>query len=245
MVTLACAGPLVASGCGNGAPSDDGGVPLPDGGGPDARIRQNPFPAPPGTTLSPARWSTLAAAMDALLPTTPDSAGATRANAAWYLDQLLGAFSVEPPRIYAGGPYSGRHGGPDSFAHFQRLTRVEELRWRTFLEGSRGMPEREWNGPVEGLVTRYEGLLDQLESSALARSGSSFAALESGARVMMIAPLEPALLTMIFEHTIEGTYGDPTYGGNIDGSGWQAIEYEGDRQPIGFTARQMSHPEEA
>jgi hypothetical protein len=239
LVTLVCAAPLANVGCGG----DD--APLADGGPPDAGTFPNPFPAPPGTTLRAARWSTLAAAMDALLPTTPDAAGATQANAAWYLDQLLGAFSVVPPRIYPGGPYSGRHGGPDSFSTFQRLTRVEELRWRTYLEGSMGLPEREWNGPVEGAVARYEAMLDDLDSRALARSGAPFVTLGASARVMMLAALDPALLTMLFEHTVEGTYGDPIYGGNRDGCGWSAIDYEGDRQPVGYTARQMSHPEEA
>ena len=26
--------------------------------------------------------------------------------------------------------------------------------------------------------------------------------------------------------------------------GWKAIDFEGDRQPVGFTARQLSNPEE-
>ena len=48
----------------------------------------------------------------------------------------------------------------------------------------------------------------------------------------------------LYEHAVEGTYGDPVYGGNFAELGWAAIDYEGDRQPIGYSARQMAHPEE-
>ena len=46
-----------------------------------------------------------------------------------------------------------------AFADFHRLTALDELAWRMRIEGSRGLPEREFNGPVVGLQERYrEGL---------------------------------------------------------------------------------------
>ena len=38
---------------------------------------------------------------------------------------------------------------------FLPLSRVEELAWRTRIEGSRGIAEREWNGPVRGWQEIY------------------------------------------------------------------------------------------
>ena len=39
------------------------------------------------------------------------------------------------------------------------MSRVEELAWRTRIEGSRGDPAREWNGPVRGWQEVYrEGI---------------------------------------------------------------------------------------
>ena len=42
-----------------------------------------------------------------------------------------------------------------SFARFHRLGALDELAWRMRIEGSRGLPEREFNGPVIGLQERY------------------------------------------------------------------------------------------
>ena len=240
--TFVCAAPVLgAAGCGPApAPADAG--PLGDAGLlADAGLS---WPVPEGTVLSPARYEILIAAMDAIIPGDPSSPGATIANAAWYLDQLLGAFSVDPPRIFAGGPTSGRHGGGDDFARFQPLTRLEELRWRTFIEGSLGLAEREWNGPVIGLVERCETGLDALDSAARSGRGGAFAALSVRARAAVLDAADETFVALLYEHAAIGTYGDPVYGGNEGMSGWRAIDYEGDRQPIGYTARQMSNPEE-
>jgi hypothetical protein len=199
---------------------------------------------PPGTTLEAADFATLAALFDALVPGDPASPGATETHAAWYLDQLLGAFSVTPPRIFAGGPYSGRHGGRDGFSQFLPLTRVEELRWRTWLEGSQGLPEREWNGPVVGLADRYRTGLAALDALAEQRQDRRFAACSHDERRGMLIAASPTFVTMAYEHAVEGTYGDPVYGGNAGQAGWRAIDFEGDRQPVGYTARQLLHPEE-
>src|ERR671915_70283 len=148
--------------------------------------------------LSEDQHAVVAAACDRLVP------GSAAAGVADYVDGLLGAFTVDPPRIWAGGPVSGRHGGDDGFSRFLPLGRMEELAWRTRIEGSRGLPEREWNGPVVGLQERYlEGF---------AALGHDFVALvpEEQDRRLDAAPEFAALL---HEHACEGTYGDPVYGG--------------------------------
>jgi hypothetical protein len=167
----------------------------------------------------------VAAACERLVP------GSAAAGAADYVDGLLGAFTVDPPRIWAGGPVSGRHGGHDGFSRFLPLGQMEELAWRTRIEGSRGIPEREWSGPVVGLQERYvEGL------TAL---GTDFAALgpeEQDARLDAV----PEFAALLHEHACEGTYGDPVYGGNRDGAGWRAIGFPGDVQPRGWTPVEVS-----
>lgn len=229
-VTLVCAAPaLELLGC---APAAAGSTKV-DG-----------WDIPPGTMLVPARHAQLAALFDALIPGSPGSPGAAEAHAAWYLDQLLGAFRTDPPLIFAGGPYSGRHGGVDGFARLLPLTRVEEIRWRIYLEGSRGLPEREFAGPVVGAAQRYEDGLAVLDAAARAQKGQTYAALPLDDRRALLRTAAPAFLALAYEHAVEGTYGDPVYGGNFEGKGWAAIEYEGDRQPVGYSARQMSNPEE-
>lgn len=203
--------------------------------------RVDGWPVPGCTTLPPSDFASLSALFDALVP---GPGGAADAGAAWYLDQLLGAFTVDPPRIYAGGPYSGRHGGAASFEHFQRLTRVEALRWAIAIEGSRGLPEREFAGPVVGLVDRYTAGLAALNDAAQASAGSTFAALDAVARATLLFSADEAFVALAYGHAVEGTYGDPAYGANKDGIGWSTIDFEGDRQPRGYTAAQMSRPED-
>ena len=71
-------------------------------------------------------------------------------NGASGLKPVLDAFAVDPPRIWAGGPYSGRAGGDAQFERFLELSPLEALAWRTRVEGSQGIPERERLGPVIG-----------------------------------------------------------------------------------------------
>jgi hypothetical protein len=106
--------------------------------------------------LSDAELVVLEAATDRLVP--GDDAGFPSAGAAGagdYIDTLLGAFAFDPPRIWGGGPFSGRWGGEASFTEWLPLGAVEELAWRTRIEGSQGLTEREFNGPVIGLQRRY------------------------------------------------------------------------------------------
>src|SRR5438067_13651769 len=95
-------------------------------------------------------YAVVDAACARLIPTDEDP-GAAEARVVDYIDGLLGAFASDPPRIWAGGPFSGRAGGENGFARFLPLSPLDELAWRTRLEGSLGRPERECNGPVLGL----------------------------------------------------------------------------------------------
>jgi Gluconate 2-dehydrogenase subunit 3 len=168
----------------------------------------------------------LAAACDRLIPPHDPHPGGAALGCADYIDGLLGAFASDPPRIWAGGPFSGRAGGDAGFQHFLALSRVEELAWRTRIEGSRGIPEREFNGPVRGWQDEYR--------SGLASLGSDFASLsgeDQDARLDAV----PDFKAVLYGHACEGAYGAPEYGGNPDGQGWTAIQYPGDVQPRGYT----------
>ncbi len=179
------------------------------------------------TWLTEEQHAVLEAAVDRLIP--PDDEGAPGAKAAGvadYVDGLLGAFLVDPPRIWAGGPFSGRHGGEAGFDRFLPLGPVEELAWRTRIEGSRGRPEREFNGPVLGLQERY--------ADGLARLGDDFVGLDGVAQDARLGA-DPAFTRLLYEHACEGMYGDPVYGGNRSAAGWVAVGFKGDVQPRGWT----------
>jgi len=45
---------------------------------------------------------------------------------------------------------------------------------------------------------------------------------------------------LLFEHTIEGLYSVPEYGGNRGLAGWRDISYPGDSQPAGYSPAQVT-----
>ena len=181
--------------------------------------------------LTPAEHATLRAAADVLIPPLDGHPGGAALGVADYVDGLLSAFDVDPPRIFAGGPVSGRHGGEAGFATFLPLGRHEELAWRTRIEGSRGIPERERNGPTRGWQELYR--------AGLAALGQDFADCDADERLRRLRA-EPELLRVLHPHACEGAYGAPEYGGNRDLGGWRAISYEGDVQPRGYTDEEVT-----
>jgi hypothetical protein len=168
--------------------------------------------------FSEGEHAVVAAACDRVIP------GSADAGAADYVDGLLGAFAVDPPRIWAVAPR-----GTD----FHPLTRLDELAWRTRIEGSRGIAEREFNGPVIGLQERYRAGLDAL--------GADFASLSPDEQDERLKA-NPDFTTLLYHHACEATYGPPAYGGNRDLAGWEAIDFPGDVQPIGYPDQEVAGP---
>ena len=184
------------------------------------------MPAGAGGFFTAPERAVIAAACDRLIPPAGDHPGGRALGCAEYIDGLLNAFAVDPPRIWAGGPFSGRAGGEAGFGDFLALSRVEELAWRTRIEGSRGIAEREFNGAVTGWQEQYR--------DGLAALGADFATLspqEQDARLDAV----PAFKDLLYHHACEGAYADPEYGGNRDQAGWRAIRFPGDVQPRGYT----------
>lgn len=186
--------------------------------------------------LTDGEHRTLTAVLDCVIPGDPPSPGAGEAGGADYVDLLLGAFAFDPPRIWAGGPFSGRHGGDASFDQWLALGRTEELAWRMRIEGSQGRPEREFNGPVVGWQEQYRTGLGQL--------GSDFADLDPVAQEARLQDnVGVDFRDLLFTHACESLYADPTYGGNRDGVAWAAIGFAGDVQPRGWTDDEVTAPE--
>src|SRR2546423_319408 len=57
--------------------------------------------------------------------------GAVEAGALNYIELTLSAFDVDPPRIWARGPWRGTGGDPTNhYLSFTPLARIEEIAWR-------------------------------------------------------------------------------------------------------------------
>jgi hypothetical protein len=183
--------------------------------------------------LTEPEYEVLRAACAQMLPSAEGIPGAEEAGVADYIDILLGAFTFDPPRIWAGGPTSGRAGGEARFGHFHTLSALDELAWRMRIEGSQGLPAREFNGPVVGWQETYR--------RGLAALGNDFPAVD-GAEQLRRLQADEAFRITLYEHCCEGMYGAPEYGGNRDGVGWSYLGRYGDVQPRGYSDGEVSGP---
>ena len=181
--------------------------------------------------LTPLQYSNLEAVCARLVPADDGAPNGAEMGAVDYIDTLLGAFTFTPPRIWAGGPFSGRLGGAPSFSDFEELSPAEELAWRTRIEGSQGNPERERLGPVTGLQETY--------TQGLADLGDEFLNLDPAAQDHRLRKVGD-FTCLVYEHVCEGLYAAPEYGGNRGLGGWRYLNYEGDVQPRGFTDAEVS-----
>ncbi len=221
---------------------------------PPARLKSLLASAPtagkPGRFLTARELDTLRAVCDRLIPGPPEdpSPGALQAGVAEAIDLLLGAFEVSPPLIHAGGPFSDRAGARhDNFADFVALDRQSELGWRIRLEGSRGMREREFAGPVTGLQEIYRDGLAYLDQRSQQRYRVSFAQAPITARDELLDDLPDERLQRFvgaaLANALEAMYGPPEYGGNRDLVGWSSNGWRGDSQPDGYSREQVTQPD--
>jgi gluconate 2-dehydrogenase subunit 3-like protein len=176
----------------------------------------------------------LAVVVDRLVPPLGAHPGARALGAVDYIDGALGAFATDPPRIWAGGPFSGRYGGDARFSEFTPLTRLEALAWRTRIEGSLGLAEREWNGPVRGWQEIYRDGIDALDGTP------PFVECTQAEQELRLAAAPREFRDLVYVHACEACYGPPEYGGNRDLLGWEVIEFPGDVQPRGWTDAEVS-----
>ena len=148
--------------------------------------------------------------------------GAREADVTGYIDTLLAALRDDPPAIFAGGPWSNRHtSGPDLMARFAALDPVARIAWRQRLA--------RWQDQYQQGVTD----LDEL-------AGGDFTTASQANQDKILATASVSTFTaLLFQHTIEGMYAAPEYGGNRDSSGWQEIGFPGDIQPRGYTADEV------
>lgn len=166
-----------------------------------------------------------------MIPSENGFPGADEAGVVDYIDTLLGAFMFDPPRIWAGGPSSGRMGGDAGFERFHYLNRSQELAWRLRIEGSCGIKEREFNGPVIGLQQLYRDGIREL--------GDDFCEIDGDSQDERLRST-PSFTALLYEHCCEGMYGAPEYGGNRDCVGWKAIGLIGDVQPRGWSDEEVA-----
>ncbi|HUE30715.1 MAG TPA: gluconate 2-dehydrogenase subunit 3 family protein [Verrucomicrobiae bacterium] len=142
----------------------------------------------------------------------------------------------------------------DAFRHFIPLTRVQAIRWRAELFGSAEVPGADFNdallGPLTGLRTIYRQSLRKVDQTARKMHGKAFVQLPPKQQDAVFAQLDtgPAsvrfaadprrgvtFIDLLIQHTLEGCFTAPEYGGNHRARGWKMLGIEGDDQPLGYS----------
>jgi len=214
-----------------------------------ALVASVPGPGQAGRFLTAHELDTLRAVTARFVPGPPDDPdpGALEAGVAEAIDLLLAAFTLDPPLIHAGGPFSDRAGAThDDFADFVPLDAHAALGWRIRLEGSQGLPEREFAGPVTGLQEIYRSGLAHLDERSQQAFGVDFKDAPGPAQDLLLSDqTDGDLQTFVgaaLANTLEAMYGPPEYGGNRSLVGWGYTRWPGDLQPRGSTDAEVSQP---
>jgi hypothetical protein len=167
--------------------------------------------------LTTAQRKTLSAAVAQLIPASgPGDWSAADIGVVDYIDVLLSGFGLldeasgaiypsGPYRLpYSSGPESGnspddpdRGGGP-GFYQFQQLSRVKKIGWQQ---------------QVETWQSLYTSGLEALDTAA----GGDFAVAPDAVQLLVLEDLDDSgspFFAALFNHTMEGAYSHPVYGGN-------------------------------
>jgi hypothetical protein len=205
--------------------------------------------APPeveASFFSEAERRALGALADRFLP-PDDLPGGAALGAVEYIESLLTAFDSDPPRIFAGGPFSGRRpfadadGAPktrspiDEFARFLPLTRAQDAAWRLRLYGSAGVPG---GGPNDHVLPPVVGLRDVIRGGLVTAMESAPGPLEGLTKIEMgsvVRDLDASFRDTMQRLVIEAALAAPEYGGNRRLAGWRMIHHPGDSLPLGYT----------
>ena len=97
----------------------------------------------------------------------------------------------------------------------------------------------------------YRAGLAALDAYSRATHGNSFAALAPEAQDTVLTAMEEnraagftpssaAFFELVLQHTLEGTFGDPHYGGNQDFVGWELVGYPGLRLAVTAEDQRMN-----
>ena len=165
--------------------------------------------------------ATLAAAVSRIVPSSgPGDWSAADLGVVDYIDGLLSGFDADPStgRIYPGGPYRNSSPAGPGFFKFQPLTRIKAIGWRRQVQGWKDI----YTAGLAGLDSAAEG--DFAAAPALQQD-----------LVLLAMDLEGSpFFAVLFNHTMEGTYAHPVYGGNQGYRAWQWLGFGGDVHGIRF-----------
>jgi gluconate 2-dehydrogenase gamma chain len=159
------------------------------------------------TTLSPSEATTIGAVCERLIPSDGTGPGAKEANVVRYIDRALaGDLAAFRPAYVAAVRAINAYADVRFAAPFAKLT-----------------PERQ------------DSILRDLEKNTVNNTQDASVTREAGSGTPSTPEFTPnaaAVFEMIRTHTLQGMFGDPSYGGNTDFIGWKLVRFPGPRLVI-------------
>jgi gluconate 2-dehydrogenase gamma chain len=95
--------------------------------------------------------------------------------------------------------------------------------------------DRALGGALASAREAYRSGLMSLDAQARASRGAPFTALDAQIQDAVLTEIEktdPGFFSMVRQHTLQGTFCDPYYGGNAGYVGWDLLSYPGIRMAV-------------
>lgn len=134
-------------------------------------------------------------------------------------------------------------------AFIERLIPSDETGPGAVEAGAQNYIDRQLSGYLAAERSAFLAGLDDLDAYARRTRGTSFAELSPAQRDEVLTAMEAGraegfqtarnFFTRARRLTLEGTFGDPVYGGNKNGIGWDLIRYPGPRPAVGPEQQRM------
>jgi gluconate 2-dehydrogenase gamma chain len=113
--------------------------------------------------------------------------------------------------------------------------------------------DRALTGPLRSSREAYAAGLAAIDAYAQSKKGAGFARLSAPDQDAVLGDMETnvatgfvpdaaAFFNLVRDHTIQGTFCDPYYGGNANFVGWDLIGYPGLRMAVGEDEQRMKAP---
>ena len=119
----------------------------------------------------------------------------------------------------------------------ERLIPTDELGPGAVDAGAVVYIERALDGPHAKHADAYAAGIAAVDGAAATRHGSAFAELDASAQDEILASFEQSsqrserdFFELARSHVLEGMFGDPAWGGNVDHAGWRLLDYPGPRR---------------
>lgn len=172
-------------------------------------------------------FATVAAITERIFPPDEQEPGAREAGVPEFIDRMLGSYHEFAEPTYRSGPYMQTYTGREPPARPGTVFVPEEEAERYGFQSQLGPQDI------------YRRGLSALDAFCRAEHGDRFSELEEEQQISVLEQVEDGdvdaftdpsaslFFQVVYDHTIQGVFSDPIYGGNRGKIGWEMIAYPG------------------